>query len=61
MKKRILLEGSDDEAVIGNLLFNYELDIEFELKNKKESTSFTVLFRRTGGDRPFMLGRGDRC
>jgi hypothetical protein len=34
MKKRILLEGPDDQAVIGNLLFNYKLDNEFELKKK---------------------------
>jgi hypothetical protein len=34
MKKRILLEGPDDQAVIGNLLFNYDLDEEFELKKK---------------------------
>lgn len=35
MKRRLLLEGQDDQHVIKNLLFNYSLDNAFELKPKE--------------------------
>jgi hypothetical protein len=44
MKKRLLLEGPDDDAVIGNLLFNHNLDQTFELKQKKGAPNLLATF-----------------
>ncbi|MGE3998998.1 MAG: DUF3226 domain-containing protein [Planctomycetaceae bacterium] len=35
MKKRLLLEGPDDQHVVNNLLFNHSLDDAFDLKAKE--------------------------
>ncbi len=44
MIKRLLLEGPDDDAVVGNLLFNHDLDEMFELKQKKGAPNLLATF-----------------